>query len=89
MRFTQTLFAGAAFIAAAFAVEINEFPSEVQAGRSYRVTYTPGGDIPTTFILRKGKNEALDTLDTLTSMSSVPTSITCMNLTQTSHCHRW
>jgi hypothetical protein len=68
MRFFQTIFAGAAFVAAALAVEINEFPSEVQAGRTYRVTYTPGDDTPTTFILRKGANENLDTITTLTGM---------------------
>lgn len=65
MRFFQTLFAGVALVAAALAVEINEFPSEVQPGRSYTITYTPGDDTPTTFILRKGKNEDLDTIGTL------------------------
>lgn len=70
MRFFETLFAGAALVAAALAVEINEFPSEVQAGRSYRITYTPGDDTPTTFILRKGKNEDLDTITTLTTTAT-------------------
>jgi hypothetical protein len=76
MRFFETILAGAALVAAAWAVEINEYPSEVQAGRSYRVTYTPGDDTPTTFILRKGKNEDLDTITTLTGKPrlSVPTS---------------
>jgi hypothetical protein len=70
MRFIQSIFAGAALVAAAFAVEINEFPSEVQAGRTYRVTYTPGGNTPTTFILRQGANENLDTITTLTESAT-------------------
>lgn len=77
MRFTQALFAGAALIASVFAVEINEYPSKVEAGKSYTVTYSPGGDIPTTFILRKGKNEDLETLNTLTSKSHRPVRPTC------------
>lgn len=70
MRFFSTIFAGAALVAAALAVEINEFPSEVQAGRTYRITYTPGDDTPTTFILRKGANEDLDTITTLTTTAT-------------------
>lgn len=71
MRFTQTLFAGAALVAAAFAsVEINEYPKTVVAGQEYEITYsgTNGPDAPTTFILRKGLNEDLETIETLTSM---------------------
>lgn len=70
MRFFETIFAGAALVAAALAVEINEFPREVQAGRSYRITYTPGDDTPTTFILRKGENGNLDTITTLTTTAT-------------------
>ncbi|KAF2750931.1 hypothetical protein M011DRAFT_464729 [Sporormia fimetaria CBS 119925] len=70
MRFTQTLLAGAALLAAAWAVEINEYPTEVQAGRSYRVTYTPGDETPTTFILRQGDNDNLDTITTLTETAT-------------------
>jgi len=70
MRFFQTIFASAALVAAAFAVEINEYPSSVQAGRTYRVTYTPGDDTPTTFILRKGENNNLDTITTLTESAT-------------------
>jgi hypothetical protein len=71
MRFFETIFAGAALVAAALAVEINEYPSEVQAGRSYRITYTPGDDTPTTFILRKGENANLDTITTLTGKDTL------------------
>jgi len=72
MRFTQALFASAALVAGVFAVkpEINDFPAKVEAGKSYTITYSPGGDIPTTFILRKGENDNLDTLTTLTSKPS-------------------
>lgn len=70
MRFFETIFAGAALVAAALAVEINEFPSEVQAGRSYRITYTPGDDTPTTFILRKGENADLAIITTLTESAT-------------------
>lgn len=75
MRFFETLFAGAALVAAALAVEINEFPSEVQAGRSYRITYTPGDNTPTTFILRKGENDDLDTITTLTGKDTLRLSL--------------
>lgn len=70
MRFFETILAGAALVAAAFAVEINEAPNEVQAGRSYRITYTPGDDTPTTFILRKGKSGDLSTITTLTESAT-------------------
>jgi hypothetical protein len=66
MRFFETIFAGAALVAAALAVEINDCPREVQAGRSYTVTYSPGDDTPTTFLLRKGENADLKTITTLT-----------------------
>jgi len=70
MRFTQTLFAGAAFVAAALALEINEYPPSVEAGKTYTVTYSPADNKPTTFILRKGVNENLDTVTTLTTTAT-------------------
>jgi hypothetical protein len=73
MRFFQIVASGAAFIAAALALEINQFPAGgVKAGQTYTITYSPASDTPTTFILRKGLSTDLDTVGTLTSMSSLP-----------------
>ena len=59
----------AAFIAAALALEINEYPTGgVEAGQTYTITYSPADDTPTTFVLRKGLSTNLDILGTLTSM---------------------
>jgi hypothetical protein len=69
MRFIQMLASSAAFIAAALAVEINEYPTGgVEAGKTYTVTYSPADNTPTTFILRKGLSTDLDTVGTLTCM---------------------
>lgn len=69
MRFFQMVASSAAFIAAALALEINQYPTGgVQAGQTYTVTYSPADNTPTTFILRKGASTNLDTLGTLTSM---------------------
>lgn len=72
MRFTQTLFAGAALVAAAMAqLAINDFPASVEAGESYTITYSGGEEnAPTTFILRQGANENLDTITTLTTSAT-------------------
>lgn len=70
MLFIQTLFAGAAFIVAAAALEINVFPKTVEAGKTYTVTYSPADDTPTTFILRQGENEDLKTVSTLTTAAT-------------------
>lgn len=68
MRFFQILASGAAFIAAALALEINDYPTGgVQAGQTYTITYSPADDTPTTFILRKGLSTDLGTIGTLTS----------------------
>jgi hypothetical protein len=68
MRFFQMVASSAAFIAAALAVEINNYPTGgVQAGQTYTITYSPGGNTPTTFILRKGISTDLGTVGTLTS----------------------
>jgi hypothetical protein len=67
MLFVQTLFAGAAFIVAAAALEINDFPRTVEAGKTYTVTYSPADTTATTFLLRQGANEDLKTVTTLTS----------------------
>ena len=71
MRFFQMLASSAAFIAAALAVEINEYPTGgVEAGKTYTVTYSPADNTPTTFILRKGLSTDLDTVGTLTSTAT-------------------
>lgn len=71
MRFIQMLASSAAFIAAALAVEINEYPTGgVEAGKTYTVTYSPADNTPTTFILRKGLSTDLDTVGTLTSTAT-------------------
>lgn len=66
MRFIQGLFAGAAIVAAALAVEITNWPATVEAGQTYKITYSPAGNTPTTFILRQGDPNDLKTLGTLT-----------------------
>lgn len=69
MRFFQMLASSAALIAAALALEINDYPTTgVEAGKTYQVTYSPADNTPTTFILRKGLSTDLDTVGTLTSM---------------------
>jgi hypothetical protein len=69
MRFFQMVASSAALIAAALAVEINQYPTGgVVAGQTYTVTYSPADNTPTTFILRKGASTNLDTVGTLTSM---------------------
>lgn len=70
MRFFETLFAGAALVAAALAVEINDFPASIEPGKTYTITYSPADNTPTTFILRQGKNEDLSTLETLTTSAT-------------------
>ncbi|KAF2707929.1 hypothetical protein K504DRAFT_360737, partial [Pleomassaria siparia CBS 279.74] len=71
MLFIQTLFAGAAFVAAVAAkVEINEWPQTVEAGKTYEVTYSPADGGATTFILRQGANADLTTVKTLTTSAT-------------------
>ncbi|KAF3051985.1 hypothetical protein E8E11_010464 [Didymella keratinophila] len=71
MRFFQMVASSAAFIAAALALEINQYPTTgVVAGQTYQVTYSPADNTPTTFILRKGVSTNLDTLATLTSTAT-------------------
>ncbi|KAF2187199.1 hypothetical protein K469DRAFT_630149 [Zopfia rhizophila CBS 207.26] len=70
MRFFSTVLAGAAFVAAAFAVEINDFPATAEVGKSYTITYSPANNAPTTFILRKGENDDLTNITTLTTTAT-------------------
>jgi hypothetical protein len=71
MRFFQMVASGAALIAAALAVEINQYPTGgVKAGQTYTVTYSPADNTPTTFILRKGLSTDLSTIGTLTSTAT-------------------
>ncbi|KAF2270408.1 hypothetical protein CC78DRAFT_132180 [Lojkania enalia] len=70
MRFIQTIFAGAALVAAAFAVEINEFPTSVEAGGEALIKYSPGDETPTTFILRKGESTDLANVTTITESAT-------------------
>ncbi|KAJ8107138.1 hypothetical protein OPT61_g9073 [Boeremia exigua] len=71
MRFFQMVASSAAFIAAALALEINNYPTGgVQAGQTYTITYSPADNTPTTFILRKGLSTDLDTVGTLTSTAT-------------------
>ena len=67
MRFTQSLLAGATFVAAAMALAINDYPQEVVAGKTYTVTYDDKSNTPTTFTLRKGDDNNLGTIGVLTS----------------------
>ena len=69
MRFFETLLTGAALVAAALALEINDFPSKVEPGKTYEITYSPKDNTPTTFKLRTGPDNNLDpAIATLTSM---------------------
>lgn len=52
----------AALLATAFAVELNEVPTSLEAGKTYTITYSPKDNTPTTFILRKGDPGNLDTI---------------------------
>jgi hypothetical protein len=70
MRFFQTLAAGAALVASALALTIDTFPSSVEAGKTYTITYSPKDNTPTTFILRKGLSTNLDTVETLTTTAT-------------------
>ena len=62
MRFFEVVLSGAALIAAAWAVELNEVPTALEAGKTYTITYSPKDNTPTTFILRKGNPGNLDTI---------------------------
>ncbi|KAJ4992086.1 extracellular matrix protein [Stagonosporopsis vannaccii] len=71
MRFFQMVASSAAFIAAALALEINDYPTGgVQAGQTYTITYSPADNTPTTFILRKGLSTNLGTIGTLTTTAT-------------------
>jgi len=73
MRFFQTLFAAAAFVAAAAAAvkpEIHDFPKNVVPGKTYEITYSPADDTPTTFILRMGDDVNLDKVAILTTTAT-------------------
>ncbi|KAF2682370.1 hypothetical protein K458DRAFT_419767 [Lentithecium fluviatile CBS 122367] len=65
MRFFQVVLSGAALIAAAWALELNEVPTSLEAGKTYTITYSPKDNTPTTFILRKGDPGNLDTIGTI------------------------
>lgn len=70
MRFFEVVLSGAALIAAAWAVEFNEVPSTIEAGKSYTITYSPKDNTPTTLILRKGDPDDLGTIATLTTSAT-------------------
>ncbi|KAH6638168.1 Ser-Thr-rich glycosyl-phosphatidyl-inositol-anchored membrane family-domain-containing protein [Boeremia exigua] len=71
MRFFQMVASSAAFIAAALALEINQYPTGgVRAGQTYTITYSPADNTPTTFILRKGLSTNLGTIGTLTTTAT-------------------
>jgi hypothetical protein len=81
MRFFQVVFSGAALVAAAWAVELNQVPSALVAGQTYTITYSPKDNTPTTFILRKGDPGNLGTVGTIgtatggTFVYTVPTDL--------------
>lgn len=64
MRFFEIVVSGAALISSAFAVTIDTYPSSVEAGKTYTITYSPK-DAPATFILRKGLSTDLTTIATI------------------------
>ncbi|KAH7088314.1 hypothetical protein FB567DRAFT_335789 [Paraphoma chrysanthemicola] len=56
---------------AVLGAEINAYPiNGVDAGKTYTITYSPGGNTPTTFILRKGFSTGLATVGTLTTSAT-------------------
>jgi len=70
MRFFQTLFSGAALIAAATALSIDTWPSSVVAGTSYQIKFSPADTQMYTFVLRKGLSTNLVTVGTLTTTAT-------------------
>ncbi|KAF2196044.1 hypothetical protein GQ43DRAFT_485253 [Delitschia confertaspora ATCC 74209] len=70
MRFFSTILAGAALVASALALEINDYPKNPEAGKTYTVTYSPKDNTPTTFVLRKGQSGNLGTIGTLTTTAT-------------------
>lgn len=70
MHFFKTLFAAALVAVVAAKPEIHNFPSSIEPGKMYEITYSPADDTPTTFVLRKGKNLNLDKVDTLTTSAT-------------------
>ena len=64
MRFFEIVVSGAALISSAVAVTIDTYPSSVEAGKTYTITYSPK-DAPATFILRKGLSTDLKTIATI------------------------
>jgi len=70
MRFFQTLFSGAALIAAATALTIDSWPSNVVADTSYPIKFSPADSQSYTFVLRKGPSTNLATVGTLTTSAT-------------------
>jgi len=71
MRFFETILSGAALVAAALALEINDFPAQgVVAGQSYTVTYSPKDNTPTEILLRSGPSGNLNAGITLTASAT-------------------
>ncbi|KAF1829824.1 hypothetical protein BDW02DRAFT_573637 [Decorospora gaudefroyi] len=71
MRFFETILSSAALIAAVAALTIDEYPvGGVVAGETYTITYSPADDVPTTFVLRQGDSDDLDTIGTLTTTAT-------------------
>jgi len=70
MRFFQTLFSGAALLAAATALTIDTWPSSVVAGTSYPIKFSPADSQMYTFVLRKGPSGNLATVGTLTTSAT-------------------
>lgn len=65
MRFYEIVLSGAALVAAAWAVELNEVPSTVESGKTYTITWSPK-EGTATLKLRQGDPNDLKTLGTLT-----------------------
>ncbi|KAI9889141.1 MAG: hypothetical protein M1814_005732 [Vezdaea aestivalis] len=70
MHFIQTLLVGAsAFALASAQLAFTSFPSSVEVGKTYTLTYS-GGSGPVTILLRKGSSNDLRTIATLSSTAT-------------------
>jgi hypothetical protein len=71
MRFFETVLAGTALVASVLAkVELNSWPSQVKAGQTYTIEYSPKDNTPTTLTLRKGASTDLHDVAVITCTSA-------------------
>ncbi|KAF2874762.1 Ser-Thr-rich glycosyl-phosphatidyl-inositol-anchored membrane family-domain-containing protein [Massariosphaeria phaeospora] len=67
MRFFEVILSGSALIAAAWALELNDWPNKFVSGETYTITYSPKDDTPTQLKLRQGESDNLKDVAVLTT----------------------